>query len=171
MGARRRQGFCGRKLWPLLAVVAAAPAAAAERPCPVLAVEADPGVQTRWPDLAARIRAAFGGRDDIDACGHVRLGLRDASIEVTVALPDGRSASRVLERPDDVRTDVGRAPAAAGAERSFRRARAGALGVDSAGAAARRRGPVASAACERRTGAACHEIAGDGLAGRGHAAA
>jgi hypothetical protein len=100
-GARRRQGFCGRTSWPLLALFAAAPAAAAE-PCPTLAVQADPVVQTRWPDLAARIRAAFGGREDIDACGQVRLGLRDASIEVTVALPDGRSASRLLERPADV---------------------------------------------------------------------
>jgi hypothetical protein len=91
---------------PALAVVLGAfssvPALAASGVCPPMAVEADAGVNERWPELAARVRAAFVTRDDIDACAQVALTTIDASISVLVTLPDGRTASRAVSRPEDV---------------------------------------------------------------------
>src|SRR5262245_30824444 len=102
MGARREHACSWAQLAPMLALLAFAQAAAAQRACPALAVEAEPGVLARWPELAARVGEAFNGRADIDACARVRLGVRRGSLEVAVALPDGRSASRLLERSADV---------------------------------------------------------------------
>jgi hypothetical protein len=70
-------------------------ALAAESTCSTVDVQADPRVRSRWPGLSDRIREAFGGRDDVDACARIDLTMRAGStLDVTVVLPDGRSASR-----------------------------------------------------------------------------
>lgn len=89
-------------LMAMLAALGAAPALAADRACSPLAIEADSGVNQRWPELATAVRDAFVARDDIDPCAHVVLTAAQASISVLVALPDGRSASRAATRPEDV---------------------------------------------------------------------
>jgi hypothetical protein len=86
----------------LLGVFRVEPALASENACPSLAVDADAGVLDRWPDLPARVRELGNGRDDIDTCAMVALALGDASISVTVTLPDGRAAARSLSRSEDV---------------------------------------------------------------------
>ena len=75
---------------------------AGERGCLAVAVDADTDVRARWPDLPARIRGALDGRGDVDACARVAISLERAGIVVAVALPDGRSASRSVSRPEDV---------------------------------------------------------------------
>ncbi|WP_394828093.1 hypothetical protein [Pendulispora albinea] len=81
----------------------ARPAAARDRVCPSMAIEADGGVVGRWPELPEQVRAAFDARDDIDRCARVVLSWRDGTIAVAVVLPDGRRASRsVLQREDVV---------------------------------------------------------------------
>jgi hypothetical protein len=90
--------WCG-----LLCAFAPRAALAAERACPAMTVESDPALGERWPDLVQRVSGDLLGRDDVDLCAHVSLRLRsDATIGVTVALPDGRSASRTVQHPDDV---------------------------------------------------------------------
>lgn len=74
---------------------------AAER-CAAPAVEADADVGARWPHLSERVRGALDGRGDVDACARVTIGLALAGIVVVVALPDGRQASRVVSRAEDV---------------------------------------------------------------------
>jgi hypothetical protein len=96
--SKRLVACCGL-LWTL------APRAglAADRACPSMIIESDPALRERWPELLPRIRDDLLARDDLDACAHVLLSLRaDAAIGVTVALPDGRSASRTAQRQDDV---------------------------------------------------------------------
>jgi hypothetical protein len=89
----------------VIAALAAAPAVAADRPCPPMVVEADAGIRARWPDARRDIRAAFDDRDDIDTCARIELTLTGGAIAVKVALPDGRSATRtVLLRQDVVTT-------------------------------------------------------------------
>src|SRR5262245_2661156 len=78
-------------------------ALAAERACPGMTIETDASFRSHWPDLLARIESELPARADVDACA--RVGLRaegDAVIEVSVALPDGRAASRRLTEGDDV---------------------------------------------------------------------
>ena len=70
--------------------------------CGSPAVEADADVGARWPDLGARVRGALHGRDDVDACARVTIGLASAGIVVVVVLPDGRQASRLVSRAEDV---------------------------------------------------------------------
>jgi len=55
----------------------------------------------RWPEMPGRVRAAFAGRRDIDACARVRLGFAGRSVDLAVSLPDGRSTSR-LAQPEEV---------------------------------------------------------------------
>ena len=74
---------------------------ASER-CGSPAVEADADVGARWPDLGERVRGALHGRDDVDACARVTIGLASAGIVVVVVLPDGRQASRLVSRAEDV---------------------------------------------------------------------
>ena len=88
-------------VWGALAISAAAPARATVQPCASIFVDADDGVLARWPELPERIREAFAERHDVDRCARVHLGFRDGSIELAVALPDGRSTSR-LARPEAV---------------------------------------------------------------------
>src|SRR6185312_16588753 len=88
-------------LWGALATGAAARAHAAPAPCPAVVVEADDGTLGRWPALAEQVRQAFAGREDVDRCARVRLRGIDGAIEVQVALPDGRSTSRVVA-PEEV---------------------------------------------------------------------
>jgi hypothetical protein len=66
-----------------------------------MAIEADASVTARWPGLLRDVREAFDARGDIDRCARVTLTLRE-SISVEVELPDGRSASRLVSRREDV---------------------------------------------------------------------
>jgi hypothetical protein len=94
----RLVSLCG-----LLWAITPRAALAADRACTALAIESDAALRERWPDLIPRIRDDLQARDDLDACAHVSLSLRaDTAIGVTVALPDGRSASRTVQRLDDV---------------------------------------------------------------------
>ena len=78
-------------------------ALAADRACSAVTIESEAALRERWPDLVPQVRDDLLARDDLDACAHVSLSLRaDAAIGVTVALPDGRSASRTAQRQDDV---------------------------------------------------------------------
>jgi hypothetical protein len=87
----------------LLAGLCTGNALAVERTCPGLTVEPDAGVRTRWPALLQRIDSEFSMRADVDVCARVDLRLEgDAVITVSVALPDGRVASRSVTRHDDV---------------------------------------------------------------------
>jgi hypothetical protein len=100
------------RLRPLISAVAAvfsalmcpaALAAAAEGRCPAVTVEADTRVRSAFPDGIDRIQSEFTARPDVDACAHVGLRLRDdGAIEVSVALPDGRTSSRTVAEPEDV---------------------------------------------------------------------
>jgi hypothetical protein len=78
------------------------PALAQGDSCSPMAIEADGGVSARWPDLLRDVREAFDARDDIDRCARVKLTLQAAKIIVEVELPDGRSASRLVSRREDV---------------------------------------------------------------------
>jgi hypothetical protein len=87
----------------LLWAVTPRAALAADPACASLAIESDAALRERWPDLIPRIRDDLRAADDLDACARVSLSLRaDAAIGVTVALPDGRAASRTVQRLDDV---------------------------------------------------------------------
>ncbi|HET6149195.1 MAG TPA: hypothetical protein VFH68_16780 [Polyangia bacterium] len=86
----------------LLGVLAARPAPAADRPCARIAVETEASLLAHWPDLPGQVRTAFEARVDVDACARVQLTGNRASIAVAVVLPDGRSASRWVSRPEDV---------------------------------------------------------------------
>src|SRR6185312_1324822 len=88
-------------LWGALATGAAARADGAAAPCHAVVVEAEDGTLARWPVLAEQVRQAFAGRDDVDRCARVRLRAVGGAIEVQVALPDGRSTSRLVP-PEDV---------------------------------------------------------------------
>ena len=78
-------------------------AAAAERRCPAVGVEADEGVRAAFPDVVERIHGEFRARPDVDTCARVGLRLRDGGdIEVAVALPDGRTSSRTVSETEDV---------------------------------------------------------------------
>ena len=78
------------------------PALGDEGACSPMSIEADAGVLGRWPALPSRVREAFSGRSDVDACARVTLTSKDRSIAVAVVLPDGRSASRSVARSVDV---------------------------------------------------------------------
>jgi hypothetical protein len=87
----------------LLAALAPRVAPAAERDCPTMAIEPDAGFRARFPDLLERIQNELAARADIDACARVALRLEtNAAIDVSVTLPDGRTASRNVARRDDV---------------------------------------------------------------------
>jgi hypothetical protein len=93
----------------LFAVVAALTALtarsvpAAERRCPAVNVEADAGVRAVFPDVVECIHGEFTARSDVDTCARVALRLRDDDdIEVSVALPDGRTSSRTVTDAEDV---------------------------------------------------------------------
>ena len=94
------------KLSALVALLAAlAPGAvlAAERGCAAMAIEPDAGFRTRFPELLERIQNELAARADIDACARVALRLTgETAIDVSVTLPDGRTASRNVARRDDV---------------------------------------------------------------------
>ena len=98
----RRQAMQPAAVALLLALSPGA-ALAAERGCPVIAIEPDAGFRERFPDLLERIRAELAARPDLDAFARVELRLQDVGlIGVSVTLPDGRAASRTVTRPGDV---------------------------------------------------------------------
>src|SRR5687767_5741904 len=87
----------------LLAALGPRVALAAERGCPAMAIEPDAGFRARYPDLLESIQSELAARADIDACARVALRLETgAGIDVSVTLPDGRTASRNVARRDDV---------------------------------------------------------------------
>lgn len=77
-------------------------ALALERSCPGMTIEPDAGFRARFPDLLERIQNEFMARVDLDACARVELGLAGDAITVSVTLPDGRAASRSVNRREDV---------------------------------------------------------------------
>ncbi len=79
-------------------------ALAHDRSCSRLDVHADAAVAARWPALTDRVRTAFDERGDVDQCARVALRERSGAIDVTVALPDGRAASRTVPPGDVVPT-------------------------------------------------------------------
>jgi hypothetical protein len=81
----------------------APPATAAEQACTAPTIETDARFREGFPDLLARIQNELASRGDIDACARVALHLEaHANIDVSVTLPDGRTASRQVARRDDV---------------------------------------------------------------------
>ena len=97
----------GASLLPFIAAVAVLGAgrtahAAATPGCGPLAVRADSTVRERWPELPATIRGTFEARTDVDACAGIDLAAAGATIQVTVILADGRTATRSVSRPEDV---------------------------------------------------------------------
>jgi hypothetical protein len=86
----------------VLSILTARSAPAAERRCPAVGVEVDAGVQAAFPDLVERIHDEFRARPEVDTCARVGLRLRDDDIEVSVALPDGRTSSRTAADAEDV---------------------------------------------------------------------
>jgi hypothetical protein len=85
-----------------LSAVVASPSWAAGQPCSTLSVEADRPTRARHPDLAERVQRAFFNRPDVEPCARISLSLRQTAIDIEVELPDGRSALRSLDRPEDV---------------------------------------------------------------------
>jgi hypothetical protein len=86
----------------LLVALGPRPTRAAERGCAAVAIEPDAGFRARFPDLLSHIQE-LAARADIDACAHVALhSANDAGIDVSVTLPDGRTASRSVARREDV---------------------------------------------------------------------
>jgi hypothetical protein len=87
----------------LLAGFSPRQALAVESGCSGMSIEPDADFRARWPELLERIRSEFAARTDVDACARVELQLEgDVVITVSVALPDGRAASRSVTRRDDV---------------------------------------------------------------------
>jgi len=79
------------------------PALAADAACPALDVGAADGVRELWPELVAEVRDGLAARRDLEPCARITLASRlDATIDVEVALPDGRSAARTGLRREDV---------------------------------------------------------------------
>jgi len=86
----------------ILAVLCIRPAFGQVRTCSPMSIEVAPAVSARWPELPDSLRETFEGRDGIDRCARVRVSVRDGSITVEVALPDGRFTTRSVSRREDV---------------------------------------------------------------------
>ena len=86
----------------ILVVVAGYRPAHAAAGCGALAVNVDPSVRARWPDLPATIRETFQPRADVDSCARIEVAAQGAAIGVDVVLPDGRTAARSVSRPEDI---------------------------------------------------------------------
>jgi hypothetical protein len=99
---RRHLAKCLSGLACLVGLFRAGPALADRGFGASLAIEADAPVRARWPGLADRLRRAFDGRDDIDRGARVALSSHGGAVTVDVALPDGRSATRSVSRPEEV---------------------------------------------------------------------
>lgn len=74
----------------------------ASRHCRRLQVDADAALLGRFPELPGRVRWAFTGRNDTDACARVWLHEHQGGIEIEVRLGDGRSAARLVPHARDV---------------------------------------------------------------------
>jgi len=83
-------------------VLLAAPTAGARPNCSALIVESGASFLARWPSLLESVRDEFTARNDIDRCARVELSVDGDGIGVSVALPDGRVASRSVTRSVDV---------------------------------------------------------------------
>lgn len=91
--------LCSASLSLILGWVGVAGSALA---CPKVTLQTDDDFSQRWPNLPERIRGALAGREGIDTCARVKLGVDGKRIRVEVVLEDGRSASRSLQRSEDV---------------------------------------------------------------------
>lgn len=87
----------------LLATFVAHRAPAAEPLCGAVTVDASSVFASRFPELLGHIHRELDARPDIDACARVALhhGHTD-TIYVSVTLADGRSATRAVQRHEDV---------------------------------------------------------------------
>lgn len=92
----------------LLGFLAVRPSSAAERACSSLAFSVDAAVRQRWPELDGELHQRFDGRNDIDGCARVGVGLGrpEAAFSVSVTLLDGRSATRVIRHREDLLATV-----------------------------------------------------------------
>jgi hypothetical protein len=100
---KRRCHAIAGALMALLADLHPRAALAQERACPGLTIEADAAFQRSFPDALMRLQGELSEHADVDACARVELGLeRNAMITVSVTLSDGRAASRMVKRRDDV---------------------------------------------------------------------
>jgi hypothetical protein len=85
-----------------LATLTPRPALAVDFGCAPMNIEIAPDVRVRWPEAAVLLRQALAGREDIDTCAHVKLEWIDGAFALKVALPDGRSTTRSVQRQEDV---------------------------------------------------------------------
>lgn len=91
------------RLAVLASVCGASPAWAAERTCPFVSIESDSAFRARFSDLLDRLQRELASRSDIDACARIVFHLEgDSVITMSVQLPDGRTTSRSVTRPDDI---------------------------------------------------------------------
>jgi hypothetical protein len=102
VGTTKRYALSLAGLMPILAGLLVPTVRALDSSCSELAIELAPLLRSRWPDARERVRETFEARDDIEACASVRLRLHRGSIVVDVVLPDGRVASRLVSRREDV---------------------------------------------------------------------
>lgn len=77
-------------------------ARATDQGCSAPSVEADSAFNERYPGLLDQVRQELAGAAGLDACARVELRRGPEGVLVAVSLPDGRRASRELNRPDDV---------------------------------------------------------------------
>jgi hypothetical protein len=89
-------------LFSTLGVVATSPSLAADHGCRLMTIEVDPLMRQQWPDLPDRIRGALAGWRDVDLCARTTVRWKQRMIVLDVVLPDGRSASRMLSRVENV---------------------------------------------------------------------
>lgn len=85
-----------------ITLVVSRSAAATPAACSTMTVTADARTRDRYPDVESAIRIAFEERSDIDACARVDVRSERANLRVDVRLPDGRAASRLVARPEDL---------------------------------------------------------------------
>ena len=95
----RLRALCG-----LLSLIAAREALAADGACPAATVVASTALEQRFPLLPARVRDQVSlSRDDSEVCAQIELDLHEeSSIQLQVALPDGRRTARVAAGQEDV---------------------------------------------------------------------
>jgi hypothetical protein len=93
--------------WPAALLAALAGRDASATACAGPEVRSDAHVAGRWSPAIASLRDELRALRDIDTCGRVSLfGAADAVV-VEVALPDGRAATRRVERPEELVAAVG----------------------------------------------------------------
>lgn len=78
-------------------------ATAAELGCPGVNLESDAAFRAHFADLLGHLQSELATRPDIDPCARIALHFDgESSIQISVELPDGRTASRRVTRADDI---------------------------------------------------------------------